>query len=101
MAVTGQRSRPTLSDIAEAAGVSKATVSKVLNGRSDVAAETRERVSALLKKHNYLAPGSRRARRSGLVDLVIGGLDSPWAVEILRGVEEWGASHETAVAVSA
>ena len=28
------------------------------------------------------------------------GLDSPWAVEILRGVEEWGAAHETAVAVS-
>src|SRR5207248_2667071 len=26
---------------------------------------------------------------------------SPWAVEILRGVEEWGASHETGVAVSA
>ena len=29
------------------------------------------------------------------------GLDSPWAVEILRGVEEWGAAHETGVAVSA
>src|SRR6202034_1587100 len=29
------------------------------------------------------------------------GLDSPWAVEILRGVEAWGATHETGVAVSA
>ena len=29
------------------------------------------------------------------------GLDSPWAVEILRGVEEWGTAHETGVAVSA
>ena len=28
------------------------------------------------------------------------GLDSPWAVEILRGVEEWGAEHSTAIAVS-
>jgi LacI family transcriptional regulator len=98
--VTGQRSRPTLSDIAEAAGVSKATVSKVLNGRSDVAAETRERVAALLKKHNYLAPGSRRSRRSGLVDLVIGGLDSPWAVEILRGVESECAGRGVGVVVS-
>ncbi len=100
MTVTRQRSRPTLSDIAEAAGVSKATVSKVLNGRSDVAAETRERVAALLKKHNYLAPGGRRARRSGLVDLVIGGLDSPWAVEILRGVESECASRGVGVVVS-
>jgi LacI family transcriptional regulator len=32
--------------------------------------------------------------------LVFNGLDSPWAVEILRGVEEWGAIHETGVAVS-
>ena len=29
------------------------------------------------------------------------GLDSPWAVEIVRGVEEWGAAQSTAVAVSA
>src|SRR3954463_12272116 len=82
-----RRSGPTLSDIAVEAGVSTATVSKVLNGRTDVASATRERVTALLKTHNYLAPGTRRTRRSGLVDLVIGGLDSPWAVEILRGVE--------------
>jgi LacI family transcriptional regulator len=83
----GRRSRPTLSDIAEEAGVSTATVSKVLNGRTDVASTTRERVTALLKTHDYLALGSRRSRRSGLVDFVISGLDSQWAVEILRGVE--------------
>jgi LacI family transcriptional regulator len=45
--------------------------------------------------------GLRRHRRSGLIDLVFNGLDSPWAVEILRGVEEWGAAHSTGVAVSA
>jgi LacI family transcriptional regulator len=82
-----RRSGPTLSDIAVEAGVSTATVSKVLNGRTDVASATRERVTALLKRHNYPATSTRRARRSGLVDLVIGGLDSPWAIEILRGVE--------------
>jgi LacI family transcriptional regulator, galactose operon repressor len=83
----GRRSRPTLSDIAAEAGVSTATVSKVLNGRTDVAAATRERVTALLKTHHYPAMDARRTRRSGLVDLVISGLDSPWAIEILRGVE--------------
>ena len=64
-----RRSRPTLSDIAAETGVSTATVSKMLNGRTDVASATREGVTALLKTHNYPAMGTRRARRSGLVDL--------------------------------
>jgi LacI family transcriptional regulator len=76
-------------------------VSKVVNGRPDVAPETRARVERLLDEHNYARPGPRRHRRAGLIDLVLAGLDSPWAVEILRGVEEWGSAHETGVAVSA
>jgi DNA-binding LacI/PurR family transcriptional regulator len=50
---------------------------------------------------SYPRAGVRRHRRSGLIDLVFNGLDSPWAVEILRGVEERGDQHETGVAVSA
>jgi LacI family transcriptional regulator len=93
--------RPTLAAIAAEAGVSLPTVSKVLNGRPDVAPATRARVERLLGEHRYTRAGMRRHRRSGLIDLVLAGLDSPWAVEILRGVEEWGAAHETGVAVSA
>ncbi len=92
--------RTTLAAIAAEAGVSLPTVSKVVNGRPDVAPSTRARVEQLLDQHQYARSGLRRHRRSGLVDLVFNGLDSPWAVEILRGVEEWGAQHETAVAVS-
>jgi LacI family transcriptional regulator len=92
--------KTTLAAIAAAAGVSLPTVSKVVNGRPDVAAETRARVERLLDEYNYARPGPRRQRRAGLIDLVLAGLDSPWAVEILRGVEEWGAAHETGVAVS-
>src|SRR5271165_5968880 len=92
--------KTTLAAIAAAAGVSLPTVSKVVNGRPDVAPETRARVERLLDEYNYARPGPRRHRRAGLVDLVLAGLDSPWAVEILRGVEEWGATHETGVAVS-
>ena len=77
------------------------TVSKVVNGRRDVAPATRALVERLLDEHHYTRAGTRRNRRSGLVDLVFNGLDSPWAVEILRGVEEWGTAHETGVAVSA
>jgi LacI family transcriptional regulator len=92
--------RTTLAAIAAEAGVSLPTVSKVVNQRPDVAAATRARVESLLDKHHYMRPRPRRRLRSGLIDLVFNGLDSPWAVEILRGVEEWGAAHETGVAVS-
>jgi LacI family transcriptional regulator len=92
--------KTTLAAIAAEAGVSLPTVSKVVNGRPDVAPSTRARVEQLLDQHRYARGGLRRHRRSGLIDVVFAGLDSPWAVEILRGVEEWGSQHETAVAVS-
>jgi LacI family transcriptional regulator len=77
--------RATLSSVAAAAGVSLATVSKVVNDRADVAPATRQRVRELLDQHNYVRPGRRR-RRSRVVDLVLPALDSEWAVEIIRGV---------------
>ncbi len=92
--------KTTLAAIAAEAGVSLPTVSKVVNGRPDVAPTTRARVEQLLDQHQYRRNGLRLHRRSGLIDLVFKGLDSPWAVEILRGVEEWGAEHSTAIAVS-
>ena len=92
--------RPTLASIAAAAGVSTPTVSKVLNGRPDVAPATRARVEQILDEQQYSRGTARRHRRAGLIDLVFNGLDSPWAVEILRGAEEWGAGHETGIAVS-
>jgi LacI family transcriptional regulator len=92
--------KTTLAAIAAEAGVSLPTVSKVVNGRPDVAAATRARVEQLLERHQYPRSGVRAQRRSGLIDLVVIGLDSPWALEILRGVEEWGSAHSTAIAVS-
>jgi LacI family transcriptional regulator len=93
--------RTTLAAIAAEAGVSLPTVSKVVNGRPDVAPATRAKVERLLDEWHYSRSGPRRQRRSGLVDLVFNGLDSPWAVEIIRGVEEWGTAHQAGVAVSA
>jgi len=95
------RSRPTLAEIAEAAGVSLPTVSKVVNGRADVAASTRAKIEQLLGERNYRHPGVRPGRRSGLIDVVFAGLDSPWAMEILRGIEKWCSAHAMAAAVSA
>lgn len=77
------------------------TVSKVVNGRPDVAPDTRARVERLLGEVRYQRPGPRRGRRAGLIDLIFNGLDSPWAVEILRGVEDYCATHAMGAAVSA
>jgi LacI family transcriptional regulator len=82
--------RPTLETVAAAAGVSLATVSKVLNDRVDVSAVTRARVQRLLVQYEYVSPGrpmvSRFAGTRRLIDLVFTALDSPYSVEILRGV---------------
>ena len=95
------RRRPTLAAIAAEAGVSLPTVSKVVNGRPDVAPDTRARVERLLGELRYQRPGGRRGRPAGLIDVIFNGLDSPWAVEILRGVEDWCAGHSMGAAVSA
>ena len=95
-----RRTRPTLAEIAAEAGVSLPTVSKVVNGHADVAASTRARIEQLLGERNYRHPGVRRGRHAGLIDIVFAGLDSPWAVEILRGVEDWCSAHGVAAVVS-
>lgn len=82
--------RPTLADIAAEAGVAVSTVSKVLNGHSDISAATRTRVEQLLAERGYRRPpGLRRhGRDTRLVDLVINEMDSPWGLSLLTGVEE-------------
>lgn len=93
--------RTTLADIAAEAGVSLPTVSKVLNDRPDVAPATRARVKDLLGQRHYErgAPVSRRDLR--VFSVAFTGLQDPWAVEILRGIEEWCARHAAAVMISA
>src|SRR5689334_23771804 len=86
--------RVTIADVAGAAGVSVPTVSKVINGRADVAPATRARVERLLREHGYRRRPPARDRRAGLVDAVFNELESPWAIELIRGVEEVAREHE-------
>ena len=86
--MTGDGRRVTINTIALEAGVSVPTVSRVLNGRSDVSPSTRERVEHLLQVHGYRRRVSRQSGRVNLIDLVFNDLDSPWAVELIRGVED-------------
>lgn len=95
------QARVTIADIAQEAGVSVATVSKVLNGRAQVAESTRGRIEALLESSNYLRRRSRPTRMVGLVDLVLDELDGPWSAELVRGAEEAAARHGSCLVVTA
>ncbi|MGW6199348.1 LacI family DNA-binding transcriptional regulator [Kribbella sp. NPDC055110] len=79
--------RPTIAKIAEQAGVSVPTVSKVLNGRADVAAATRARIESLIQEHGYRRRSSSTAA-GPMIDLVFNQLGGEWAMELIRGVEE-------------
>jgi LacI family transcriptional regulator len=79
--------RVTIAEIAASAGVSVPTVSKVLNGRADVAEATRRRVQQIMVDRGYQRRASGAQRPVGLIDMVVPGLDSPWVVEVLRGAE--------------
>ncbi|WP_395576828.1 LacI family DNA-binding transcriptional regulator [Streptomyces sp. BK79] len=80
---------PTLAVVAREAGVSVPTASKVVNGREDVAPETRRRVVEALDRLGYVRrPRFDLARAPRLVDLVVHSLDSSRSGAVLRGVEE-------------
>lgn len=91
-----------LATVAARAGVSAPTVSKVINGRDDVAAETRKRVQAALEELGYESPVQRRARSQGpdMVDLVIEGVDSNYAMDVLTGLLDYAAHLNVEVVVS-
>ncbi len=100
MAVDEER-RVTITAIAREAGVSAPTVSRVLNGRSDVSPQTRERIEELLRQHGYRRRSGRSRDAARLIDLVFPNLDSPWAVEIIRGVEDVAHAAGMGTVVSA
>jgi len=95
--VTTDARRNTLAGIAAEAGVSVSAVSKVLNGRTDVAADTRARIAGLLRRRGYQV-ASRLG--FGVVDLLIGHLHSPWAEELIRGTVEAAVEAEVSVIVT-
>ncbi len=66
-----------LADIAAQAGVSEATVSRVLNGKPGVAATTRQTVLAALDVLGYERPVRLRQRSEGLVGLITPELENP------------------------
>lgn len=78
--------RATLADVAARAGVSIATASKVVNGRPDVASDTRARVEAAIGSLGYQPQKRREANGGkGSVALLTDMINTAYAMEIVRG----------------
>jgi LacI family transcriptional regulator/LacI family repressor for deo operon, udp, cdd, tsx, nupC, and nupG len=95
--------RTTISDVAERAGVSKATVSAVLNDKGTVHRATRARVVEAIRSLNYRPrstvglprPGERRT-----IGLLIKEADNPYYSEIVLGIRAYGRERGYAVVVA-
>jgi LacI family transcriptional regulator len=83
----GRSERATLADVARLAGVSPGTASKVLNGRTDVGAKTRELVLGVMAEIGYMPTAARHERtrdRSLITMLDI--VESRYAGTVLQGI---------------
>lgn len=82
---------PTISDIARQAGVSKTTVSRILNGNFDrVTAETKEKVQAIIKRMDYLPNALAKGLKSmttEVIGIIISDLRNPFWAAVLDGIE--------------
>lgn len=91
--------RATISDVATSAGVSTATVSRVLNGHA-VATTTSERVWKAVADLEYTPNALTRgvfAGRSSTIGVVIRDLNSPFYLELMRGIDEAATTHHSLV----
>ncbi|ADB31180.1 transcriptional regulator, LacI family [Kribbella flavida DSM 17836] len=83
------RSTATITRVAEAAGVSRATVSRVMNGHSTVAPELAERVLAAARALDYApSPVARSLAlgRTATIALIVPDLSNPMFQDVLRGL---------------
>jgi len=89
MATTHKKRTVTIHDVAKEAGVSVSTVSRVLNGKDDVALETIEKVHGVVRDLRYtssLAARGMRSIRTNVIGLIIPDVGTPYCTEVMRGV---------------
>src|SRR4029077_6798644 len=86
----------TIDDVAKAAGVSPATVSRVVNGTRDVSPDRAARVRAAVAELGYQAFGPARALRLQATDVwavIVADIENPFFTSIVRGIEDGGREH--------
>jgi LacI family transcriptional regulator, galactose operon repressor len=88
---------PTISDVAREAGVSVATVSRVVNRSGDVAATTRERVLRVIREQGYSTNRSARALsggRTGLVGVMLPKIQSSYFAVLADAIVDALYDHD-------
>ena len=81
----------TIRDVANKAGVSVTTVSRVLNGKDDISEVTIQKVQAVVEELGYassLAARGMRSHRTNLLGLILHDVASLYSQEIMRGVNQ-------------
>lgn len=94
------RGNVTISDVAGHAGVSPATVSRVLNGGYPVAAGTRLQVERVVQELGYIRNAHAQALRStstGVVGVILHDVADPYFSEIVAGIQEVATAHRRLV----
>ena len=82
--------------IARLAGVSVATVSRVLNNSDTVKPKNRERVLQAIKESNYqpnLLARQLRTARSYMILVMVSNIANPFCAEVVKGIEEEAEKH--------
>lgn len=95
--------RPTIIDVARAAGVSKSTVSLVLQNSPAVKEETRELVRKAIEETRYVynrSAANLRGAGTGLIGLVINDLRNPYYTELAVTVQMAFTSHGYATVIA-
>ncbi len=94
--------RVTIDDVARAAGVSRQTVSRAMNGKAEISAATRHRVLAMIEELDYRPSAfarGMRTQRAGTLALVLSDIANPFFPAVARGVFDAAAGRGLAVVV--
>ncbi len=90
------RSRVNIRDVAREAGVSVSTVSRVLNGKDDVASDTEARVQRVINELGYasdMAARSLRTHKTNVLGLIVPHLWQPFLTMVIKGVSHVAESE--------
>jgi LacI family transcriptional regulator len=96
--------RITIEDVAKRAGVSKGTVSAVINAKSTVKPGTRDHILEVMKELNFRPRGVARNLKNGMQDrsigIIIKDLNYPFYTSIAAGVEEYASAKGYSVVIT-
>ncbi|WP_138443933.1 LacI family DNA-binding transcriptional regulator [Sinomonas susongensis] len=91
MSIEHDRTPPTISEVAEAAGVGRATVARTLGGYGSVSPRTRDRILAVARELGYRPNSLARSMTTGetrTLGVVLADVGNPFFVGVLRGLGE-------------